>query len=176
MPSATCFLIEGIQRERGGDHRIQGPAPRKAFFERPPRHVFHRYVRGTVLRFPAIIDLDDVQVGEGGAPHLALETLDELLVIGELLPQDLERHVPIEDLVVGQAYSGHPSAAQGADDAVTVVYDGFLHITPYLRVPKRYTFCDPTLDGALVDDPVFRDLYGRLAQTLQSRMRGVIGF
>jgi hypothetical protein len=50
-------------------------------------------------------------VGEGGAPSLALETIDELLVVGELFPQDLERHVPIEDLVVGQAYSGHPSAA-----------------------------------------------------------------
>ena len=46
------------------------------------RHIFHRYLRGIVFRFPPIIELNDVQVGEGGAPRLALESLDELLVIG----------------------------------------------------------------------------------------------
>jgi hypothetical protein len=30
---------------------------------------------------------------------------------------------------VGQVYLGHPSTAQGVQDAVTIVYDGLLHIT-----------------------------------------------
>jgi hypothetical protein len=35
---------------------------------------------------------------------------------------------------VGQVHLGHPSATQGMTDAVTVVYDGFLHVPiPPLR-------------------------------------------
>jgi hypothetical protein len=33
---------------------------------------------------------------------------------------------------VGQVYFGHPSAAQGAQDTVSIVHDGFLQITVVL--------------------------------------------
>jgi hypothetical protein len=124
-----------LRSEGGSDLRFGGPTRRDTLFERAPRDLLHCYIRGTVLRFPAIVDLDDVRVREaGGALGLALEALDELLVVGELLPQDLESYVPIEDLVVGQVHLGHPSATQGMTDAVTVVYDGFLHVPiPPLR-------------------------------------------
>jgi hypothetical protein len=48
----------------------------------------------------------------GGASGLALEALDELLVVGVLLPENLERYVPVEGLVVGQEDSRHAPAAK----------------------------------------------------------------
>src|ERR687889_2616379 len=83
-----------LRSEGGSDLRFGGSTRREKFLERAPRDVLHSYIRGTVLRFPAIVDLDDVRVREaGGALGLALEALDELLVVGELLPQDIESHV-----------------------------------------------------------------------------------
>src|SRR5688572_14329776 len=124
-----------LRSEGGSDLRFGGSTRCDTLFERASRYVLHSYIRGAVLRFPAIVDLDDVRVREGcGALGLALEALDELLVVGELLPQDLESNVPIEDLVVGQVHLGHPSASEGMNDAVTVVYDGSLHVPiPPLR-------------------------------------------
>ncbi len=138
-----------LERYRGRGPRIQRPIATDALLERASRHVLHGYVRRSGF-LAAVIDRDDVGVGEGrGAQRFALEALGELLVTSKLLPQDLQRHVPIEDLVVGQVYFGHPSATQGADDAVAVVYDGFLHETVVLSPLITKTIYVPYPDFGL---------------------------
>src|SRR5919205_1146847 len=67
------------------------------------------------IRGAPVVDGDDVGVGEGcGALGLALEALDELLVLCVLVLQQLEGHVPIEDVVVGQEDVRHAPAAHQA--------------------------------------------------------------
>ncbi len=103
----------------------QGPFPNDAFLERPAGDVLHRDVVAPVLRGAPVVDLDDVRVGERRhAQGLATEPLDELLVLGVLVAEHLEGHVPLQELVAGQVHLGHASAAQGAQDDVAVVYRG----------------------------------------------------
>src|SRR5918993_4097789 len=63
----------------------------------------------------------------GGARRLALEALDELLVVGVLVPQDLERHIPAEGLVVGQEDPRHAPAAKQIAQDVAIVDDSALY-------------------------------------------------
>lgn len=73
-----------------------------AVLEDAARNELHGYVvRRPVLRATPVIDGDYVWVTEGrSALGLASEALDELLVVGVPISQDLERHVPIQNLVV----------------------------------------------------------------------------
>jgi uncharacterized protein (UPF0218 family) len=66
---------------------------------------------------------------EGGcALRLALESLDESLILGVLLPQNLEGDIAVEVLVAGEIDFAHAPAAQKARDCVTVVYGYALHV------------------------------------------------
>src|SRR4028119_2035794 len=87
--------------------------------ERAARDVLHRDVAGAVVDLAPVVDLHDVRGGEPrGARRLAPEALVELLVAGVLAPQDLQRHVPVQDLVVGQKDLRHATAPPGARDGV----------------------------------------------------------
>ena len=83
--------------------------------------VLHRDVVG-VLGLAAVVDADDVRVAEaGGGPRLALEALDELLVTGVTLVQDLQGDLAAELLVLGQVDLGHAAGAELAHDPVAAV-------------------------------------------------------
>src|ERR687898_3265358 len=76
---------------------------------------------GTELQFQACHGLSKprqkvfprtrVNMGQRETASLAIEALNELLVLCVLILEQLEGHVPIEDLVVGQKDISHASAA-----------------------------------------------------------------
>ena len=62
-------------------------------------------------------------VEAGGALRLAAEALDELLVGGVALVEQLQRDAPAELLVLGEVDVGHPARAELALDHVAPVED-----------------------------------------------------
>src|SRR5206468_6709048 len=66
-----------------------------------------------------VVDAEDVRVAEPRDGHrLLMEALAVLLVLGEELGQDLDRHVAVERGVVGLVDGGHAAAPDALDDAV----------------------------------------------------------
>ena len=104
----------GVERAVLADDRLQ----------RAPGDVLHRDVVGAVP-LAAVEDADDVRVRERRrARGLALEALDELVVLGEVVVQDLDGQVPPQQLVLGEVHVGHAARAQARDDPVAAVDDG----------------------------------------------------
>jgi hypothetical protein len=117
-----------LEGHPNGDVRSQSTVTLDPVLERPALDVLHGDVVGTILRASPIVDGDNVRVGEfSGALRLAPETLDEFLVVGVLVAQYLERHVAVEDVVVGEVHFRHPPATQRLDERISVVYNGMLH-------------------------------------------------
>ena len=77
----------------------------------------------TLLGAAPIVDGDDVGVRETGrALRLAPEALHELLVaLRVLVPQHLERHVTVQDLIARQVHLRHAPAAQVVGGMVPIV-------------------------------------------------------
>ena len=101
--------LERHGRRRAGGERA---ALDDTVLQGAPWQILHRDVVSPVLGLAPVEDRDDVRVREGcGALGLTLEALDELLVAGVAAAHHLEGHVPIEDVVVGQVYVGHATAA-----------------------------------------------------------------
>ena len=57
------------------------------------------------------------------ARRLAAEALDELLVLGEVVVQHLDRDLAAEQLVLGEVHVGHPARAEARDHPVAPVDD-----------------------------------------------------
>ncbi len=92
--------------------------------QRASRQVLHRDVVGAVP-LAAIEHGDHIGVGEpGGAGGLAAEALDELLVLGEAMVQQLERDLASEQRVVGEVHVGHAAGAEPLGDAIAPVDQG----------------------------------------------------
>ena len=89
--------------------------------QRATVEVLHRDVVGA-FRLAAVIDRDDVRMRKAGCVlRLTAEALDELIVAGVTVVQDLDRDAPAEHLVFGQVDVRHPTRAELAQDAVTPV-------------------------------------------------------
>src|SRR5262249_53309657 len=85
--------------------------------------VLHRDVVGA-LGLAAVEDRDDVRMVEsGGALRLAAEALDELVVRGVAVVEELQRHAPAELLVFGQVDVRPSAPAELALDDVAPVED-----------------------------------------------------
>lgn len=70
-------------------------------------------------RAAAVVDGDHVGVVQGrGGARLAVKARHELLVVGEALAQDLDRHQAVQSGVARQEDLGHAAAAQAAHHAV----------------------------------------------------------
>ena len=107
--------------DRDGDRRR--PVPDEQLLQRSPFEVLHRDVVGP-LRVAAVEDRDDVRMVEArGALRLPAEPLDELLVGGMALVQQLQRDIPAQLLVLGEVDVGHPARAELALDHVAPVED-----------------------------------------------------
>ena len=69
----------------------------------------------------AVVDRDDPRVVEaGGVARLALEAAHERGVGREGAPQDLDRDLPVEELVPGSMDDRHPTLADLLDQAIAV--------------------------------------------------------
>ena len=102
------YLQDDVDRRRGVECALFADD----VLQRPARHVLHRDVIGAVP-LPAVEDADDVRVREGcRAGRLTAETLDELLVFGEVVVQHLDRHLAAEELVLAEVDVGHTARAQ----------------------------------------------------------------
>jgi hypothetical protein len=98
----------------------------------PPGQVLHGDVVGAVLCLAAVEDGDDERAGQGGgAPCLAPEALDEVLVLGVAVLEQLERDVAVEDPVVRQEHVGHAAAARQGPQLVPVVDEVLAHGSDY---------------------------------------------
>ena len=79
------------------DDLRQGPAPDQ----------FHDDIVDVALS-AHVVDADDVGMGQAGCRvGLLPEVIDELLVLGELGLQDLDRHQPVQEFVHGAVNDGH---------------------------------------------------------------------
>ena len=95
--------------------------PLTSSFSCGPVDVLHRDEVG-VLELAAVEDADHVRVLEAGRRlGLAAEALDELLVLGEAVVEDLDRDLAIELGVVGEPDVGHPARADLALELVALV-------------------------------------------------------
>src|SRR3712207_146862 len=118
-PRSTLFPYTTLFRSRPRD----GPLPRLPRGQSPRRddpvlqgaagNVLHGYVVDAVLGLAAVEDGDDERAGQGGgALGLAPEALDEVLVFGVAVLEQLERDVPVQDSVIRQEHVGHAAAAR----------------------------------------------------------------
>ena len=104
----------GQDLARVADRDLTGGVPEadEQLLERSPVQVLHRDVVGA-LGLAAVVDRDDVRVRErGGVLRFAAEALDELLVGGVAVVEDLDRDAAPELLVLGQVDVGHAPGAR----------------------------------------------------------------
>ena len=83
-----------------------------------PLDQLHRVVADAVL-FAVVEDADDVRmVQPGRQAGLAVEPPQVFRVVPQSWEHDLQRHAPLERLVLGLIHHAHPSAADPAKDAI----------------------------------------------------------
>src|SRR5438034_5358527 len=88
----------------------------------PPRSTLFPYTTLFRSGLAAVVDRDDVRVREARCVlRLAPEALDELLVPGVAVVQDLDRDAPPELLVLGEIHVRHAARAELSHDAVPPV-------------------------------------------------------
>src|SRR2546428_520100 len=113
-PNRSEDLARVVDREV--DRR--GAARDDQLLQRAPVEVLHRDVVGA-LRLAAVVDRNDVRVREAGRVlRLAAEALDELIVAGMAVVEDLDRDAPAEHLVLSEVNVRHTARAELAQDAI----------------------------------------------------------
>ena len=87
---------------------------------RVPGHVLHDdEVLVAALVEAEVEDLDDVRMHEPSrGQRFAAEARDESRVIGQVLGEQLQRHIALESLIEGEVHSGHAADAETTLDAV----------------------------------------------------------
>jgi hypothetical protein len=124
----------------------KGLAARHGLLEGAAAEVLHRDVV-RALGLPAVVDLNDVRMRQaGGVLRLTAEALDELLVGGVPLVQDLDRDPAAELLVLGEVDVRHPSGPELAQDAVAPVEERVDQGVGNRHAGPQVTF-DPTGAG-----------------------------
>jgi hypothetical protein len=92
--------------------------------QRAAVEVLHRDVV-RALRLAAVVDRDDVGVRETRRVlRLAAEALDELVVAGVAVVEDLDRDTPAEHFVLGEVDVRHAARAELAQDAIAPIEEG----------------------------------------------------
>src|SRR5215211_6330906 len=134
VPVDHALLVGGLQgfgdlqRHSRRCASRQGTLAHDPLLEGSAGEVLHRYVIHPIAGLAPGKDRDYVRVGERrGTASLTLEALNELLVLCVLILEQLEGHVPIEDLVVGQKDISHASAAYQASELVSLVDESVVH-------------------------------------------------
>src|SRR5262249_42542835 len=124
VPVRLRERAQDLPRELDRGQRRRRALADQELLERRPVEVLHRDVVGAV-DLSAVVDADAVRVVEPcGVARLALEPLDELLVAGVALVEDLQCDLPPELLVLGQVHVGHPAGAELALHAIPPVKQG----------------------------------------------------
>jgi hypothetical protein len=113
-----------LERHRRGRVGRERATPQDAVFQGAARQILHRDVVRPIFGLAPVEDRNDVRVGEGrGVLGLAFEALHELPVARVAGAHNLQGHVPVEDVVVGQKDVCHAAATQRSQEPVTVVYE-----------------------------------------------------
>ena len=112
---------EDLPRVVDRDRDRRRPARDDQLLQRAAVEVLHRDVVRP-LRLAAVVDRDDVRLREPGRVlRLAAEALDELLVGGVAVVEDLDRDAAAELLILREVDVRHPTRAELADDLVAAV-------------------------------------------------------
>ena len=122
----------GVDGFEAGQHRVEdderlagreGPAVAQLLAERHVGQVLHDEVDGLAVA-PGVVDRHDVRVDEvGGRAGLALEPLDEALVVQQVPVHDLERDDAVQPQVRPLVDHRHAAAGHRVVDPVAVVED-----------------------------------------------------
>src|SRR5215213_7699530 len=133
-----ALLVGGLQGlgdlQRHSRRRAswQGTLAHDPLLEGSAGEVLHRYVIHPIAGLAPGKDRNYVRVGERrGTASLTLEALNELLVLCVLILEQLDGHVPIEDLVMGQEDISHASAAYQVSKFVSLVDEILAHRTSH---------------------------------------------
>jgi len=131
-PQGAAHLLQDLEGPLG----LEGPLAAQDGVEALAVDVLHGEVVGAIGK-ARIVGLDDVGVAEpGGGSGLADEPVDEFLVLGEPLGEDLERDQAIHGDLPGLEHGTHAAAAQGAHDLEPrdpLRHDGLLAIAGRAR-------------------------------------------
>ena len=110
--SDGCRILHRLSRR-------QVPAG-DALTKRFPFEQLHDRVGDPCVR-SEVVDGEDVRMIElRHRPGLPLESIEPLASLGHILRQHLDRHVPIEPLVMSAVHLSHSACANPLDDAVVV--------------------------------------------------------
>ena len=121
VPVREAQRREDLARVVDRDPERRRAARDEQLLQRPPLDVLHRDVVRP-LGLAAVVDRDDARMREpGGVLRLAAEALDELLVAGVPVVEDLDRDAAAELLVGGEVDVRHPARAELPDDQVAPV-------------------------------------------------------
>ena len=86
--------------------------------ERLALEQFHHQERRALVAPDLVDDADVRMIERRGCPRLAHEAIEDVLVLGDLLRQELERHLPPQLGVLGLVDDTHAAAADFGEDSV----------------------------------------------------------
>ena len=117
-------LLQGGGNADGIAHSrlvIQRPVVLYDFLQGAAHHVFHDDVIDIVF-IAAIVDIHDVRVGQSRRVAGFLpEPGHELLILDELVPQDLDAHIPVQYRIIAVEHLGHAATADFIDNLIATV-------------------------------------------------------
>jgi hypothetical protein len=133
VPVDDALLVGVLQRGQDLAHDLHGlrglegaVLPEERAEVGSPHELHHHEVG--VAGAPPVVHGHDVRVREhGGRPGLATEAVDEVLVAGEGGVQHLQRHLAVEDGVVGAEHLSHPARRDAGEYLVASVYGRLDH-------------------------------------------------
>jgi hypothetical protein len=123
VPVDDPLAVGGLQRIRHLRSQLQQPLHLQRLAADPVLQglAFHQlhHEEGVPLVLSDLVDHADVGMVEGrSGPCLTLETLEGVSAAGELLGQELHRHVAVEAHVLGFVYHTHPAPAEPPENSV----------------------------------------------------------
>jgi hypothetical protein len=102
--------------------RLEGAVPKKQRSDIRTADELHHHEVGVAGLAP-VVDGDDVGVPEHArGAGLAAEPIDEGGIVGQIGMEDLERHIAVEDRVVGSVDLAHAAGSDAGYDLVPAVY------------------------------------------------------
>jgi hypothetical protein len=123
--------------------RFERAVVEQQFAQVDPGHIIHRQKQQAAL-FTGVMDPDHMLVAQrGGDSHLALKAQTELLIIGELGREHLQRVDPVQRDIGRAVHDPHPALADQPIDAITADHRATLQpITAdmHSQTPRSPTF------------------------------------
>ncbi len=118
LPMRRVQRVEHRHHPRQRGVRLEPPRTREDGAEARAFEALHHHVR-TLFAEARVEDIDDVRMADAiDGLRLLEETPREILILGELLPEELERDLTPGELVLGAEDLAHTAAAEALDKLV----------------------------------------------------------